>query len=463
MARAWFTAITNSSFDAIIGLTPEGRIKSWNPAAERIYGHSADAAIGRHISFVLPPERVGEIPAMPVGNLSGQRTEALEAVHIGQDGQPIDVSVMVSPVPATDGTTVGFTMIARDVTDARWAMRDLEESRARLAAALLASEAGTFRWHVEADRLEWDDDLKRLFGLAPEAEIRRIGDFLERVHPDDRAALVSEVERCLAERTPLAKEFRIVHPDGSVRWIADKAQASYDEAGRPVYLTGACSDVTDRKEVEAKLSAAFAAKEALLQQKDVLLKEVNHRVKNSLQLVSSLLSLQSYSIDAPEIREQFNEACSRVAMVAAVHERLYRTSRARSVEFGPYLHQMCGDVASAAVFGRARRITVQAVDVEIDTDRAIPLALIINELLTNALKYAYSEDQDGEVRVVSELDDDGRLRVCVEDDGVGFPSDFDPATSNGLGMKLVRALVAQLDGELVVRRDAPGACLELFV
>lgn len=212
------------------------------------------------------------------------------------------------------------------------------------------------------------------------------------------------------------------------------------------------ADVTTRKELEAE-------REAALERKETLLREMNHRIKNSLGLVASLLELQARGQAERASQIELKEAAARVLTVAQLHEQLYKTDRVEMVEFGTYLERLASHLASSlARPGATRRIAVDAEPVVLPTDRVIPLALIVNELVTNAFKYAYPEDAPGaEVRVGLRTVSDGWVEVVVEDGGVGISGDFDPATSPGLGMRLVTGLVRQLDGRLSIENAAPGA------
>ncbi|MBX6323662.1 MAG: PAS domain S-box protein, partial [Rhodospirillaceae bacterium] len=332
---AWLSAIVESSSDAIIGSRLDGTIFSWNTGAQTLYGYTAEEAIGRPLTMLVPPERSGELTAILDALRAGRKVPAYETVRLAKSGARIDVSVTASPV-VSGGAVVGASGIARSIAERKRVEETLRDHEERLTSALLASETGTFRWHIETDALEWDDSLRRLFGVPVQQDISRVADFLAFVHPDDREALWRAVERSITERAPLSHEFRIVRPDGSVRWIADRARIFVDEAGRPRHLTGACRDVTERRAAEERLRAALAEKEALLQQKDLLLREVNHRVKNGLQMVAGLLGLQSRYAGNPEVRGQLDSAQRRVMTVARVHERLYQSDEIGTVEPAPY-------------------------------------------------------------------------------------------------------------------------------
>ena len=140
----------------------------------------------------------------------------------------------------------------------------------------MASGTGTFRWDIQADVVEWDDALDRLFGLDGNAKVKDLLDFLNLVHAEDRAAVAEQCELCMRDGIDFSMEFRVPMPDGSVRWILDQGKTFRDEDGRPIYMTGACVDITERKRAEAS--------------QHLLLEELNHRVKNTLAMVQSIAS-----------------------------------------------------------------------------------------------------------------------------------------------------------------------------
>ena len=199
-----------------------------------------------------------------------------------------------------------------------------------------------------------------------------------------------------------------------------------------------------------------------VQQKEILLKEVNHRVKNSLQIVASLFGLQRAQIKDPEARRQFEQAGRRINTVAQIHQRLYQDERVDIVSFDRFLQELCDELSSA--MGGDERITLvcEAHACQLPTDQAIPLALVLNEIITNAFKYAYAEGASGEVRVSCHKAGD-ELVLSVSDNGLPLPDDFDPTRSSGLGMKLITALVKQLRASFEVVRHSKGKSFVLTV
>lgn len=222
--------------------------------------------------------------------------------------------------------------------------------------------------------------------------------------------------------------------------------------GRPAQILCALRDITELKQGEIALKEALDAREALLY-------EVNHRVKNSLALVTSLLTLQSSHAKEPKLKQALDEARSRIGVVAQVHQRLYQTNRHNDVELGPFLADIAQDVVG--VFDPEGRVALEtdcATDIILGLDKAVPLALLTSELITNSLKYAFVERQ-GILRISLHRNDDQiHLRVC--DDGPGLPAGFSVNGTGGLGMRIVGALTRQIRAELSAS-NAPGASFDI--
>ena len=253
---------------------------------------------------------------------------------------------------------------------------------------------------------------------------------------------ISTSAAALAERALALGEGRALAPltSGITEFgIIDKAMAN------------AAAAVAERAALTDRLGQALA-------QKDLLLKEVNHRVKNSLQLVASLLSLQRAQIDDPQTRSHFEDAARRINAVAQVHQRLYRDERPDQVAFNTFLKELCDDLARTGK-QQGIQIVCEAQPCLLANDRLIPLAIVLNELIANAFKYSFS-DGSGTIRVRSIIDA-GDLVLTVSDDGQKLPEQFDPASSAGLGMRIVSALVRQLRASIDFRNHETGKTITI--
>lgn len=206
-------------------------------------------------------------------------------------------------------------------------------------------------------------------------------------------------------------------------------------------VLGVVRDATERKRIEE------VAREA----REMYIKEVHHRVKNNLQVISSLLFLQSTHSTDPNILEILNESRGRVKSIALVHEKLYRTSEAVRLDFAEYVRDLVADLFRAYCVGqKGIRVTTEVNDVYLEVETATSCGLIINELVANALKHAFVGRESGELLVKLESRDAGELVLTVRDDGIGFPDGFDPQASTSLGLRLVVDLTRQLDGTVEV-------------
>jgi two-component sensor histidine kinase len=209
-------------------------------------------------------------------------------------------------------------------------------------------------------------------------------------------------------------------------------------------------DITERKRSEQRIKDS-------LQEKEVLLKEVHHRVKNNLQVISSLVSLQSDALVDPAVRVLFADVRDRVRSMALVHEKLYQSESFFKVPFADYargLLEYLWRAHGAAAAGRTFELDVQPVTLPVD--RAVPCGLILNELASNALKHAFAGRASGKVAVVLRADECGQVHLTVSDDGVGLPEGMDWREPRSLGLRLVQMLTGQLKGAVQARTAVGG-------
>jgi two-component sensor histidine kinase len=197
------------------------------------------------------------------------------------------------------------------------------------------------------------------------------------------------------------------------------------------------------RQAVAEMSDVIAEKDLALRRSAMMAKEIDHRVKNSLQLISGLLKLQSRALDNPDAAEQLTLAASRVFAIARVHEHIYMTERVESTDCKTYLRRLCDDLSSMLRPDDEASIVVEAVEAEFPTERIVSVGLILHELVTNAAKHG-----SGKIFVGFENVEAGGYALTVTDEGPGLPPDFDPTKARGLGMKVVRSLAKQHGGEL---------------
>ncbi|WP_419952997.1 sensor histidine kinase [Methylobacterium sp.] len=209
----------------------------------------------------------------------------------------------------------------------------------------------------------------------------------------------------------------------------------------------------DRHRTEEELQQTEARLRQALAHQEVLTREISHRVKNSLSIVASLLNMQGDMATDPVLRAALGDARRRVLTIATVHDRLWRTDEVQVLDLAEFLAELCEHLGASV--GPNHRLTCEVAPVMVATNHAVPLGLIVNELVTNAFKYAYP-DGAGEVRVSVTREEPGRLRLEVCDSGVGLPAGFDPSRSKSLGMTVITGLGRQLGGQPEWQDLQPG-------
>jgi two-component sensor histidine kinase len=206
-------------------------------------------------------------------------------------------------------------------------------------------------------------------------------------------------------------------------------------------------ELTQRRQAEAQLTAS-------LREKEVLLREVHHRVKNNMQIVSSLLELQSDVLDDDALLAQFRDSQDRIRSMALIHETLYQSQDLARLDLARYIHTLSAQlVQSYNVDPQRITIQIQVEPVVLDIDQAIPCGLILNELLSNAFKYAFPQNRTGEVHVELHADTAQQAALVVRDNGIGFPDETDFRHTESLGLQLVAMLTEQLQGTIALERD----------
>lgn len=362
-----------------------------------------------------------------------------------KDGAIYWEDATIVPFLGLDGRPTQYVAIRTDISERKRAQMEVETISERLRLATAGSGVGIWDWDLKQHTLIWDEYMCRLYGLTPERFAGALEVWEKCLHPDDYQRARQEIQATLDGNQVYDTAFRIVRADGEVRHIRAHAVVSRDGFGRPVRMTGTNWDITDQKVAEERLAAS-------LHEKEVLLKEIHHRVKNNMQVVCSLLNLQSEQIQDPQALAAFRESQYRVKSMALLHEKLYQSESLSRINFADYLHGLL-DYLFSSFGSRAMRIhrEVNVQNVSLSLDTAIPCGLIVSELACNTLKYAFADRDSGEVQVTMGLEADGLYHLRFRDNGVGLPRDLDWQQSSTLGLQLVNMLTNQLHGTLEYR------------
>jgi PAS domain S-box-containing protein len=344
----------------------------------------------------------------------------------------------------------------RDMTGHNEAQSRLRESEERLRLFLEnVTDYALFQVDTEARISSWNTGAERTFGYS-ETEI--LGQPMQTLYlPEDAARGDAEKDLDIARENGRFEDARfLVRKDGSrlfARWVTTPMR---DEAGDLRGYAKVLRDESERRSAEQQLRASLAEKHALLQ-------EIHHRVKNNLQVIVSLLNIQSERVQHPEVAAIIQDTENRVRAIAALHESLYSSKDLASIEFSSYVGRLVRELVG--VFGvdeKRLRVSVRADDLLLDIGQAIPLGLIVNELLTNTFKHAFPVDRSGLVEIqlkylpnsaepnLGRSLASGLAEITVKDNGVGLPPEVKFDQRPSMGLHLVNILVEQLEGELEV-------------
>jgi PAS domain S-box-containing protein len=358
---------------------------------------------------------------------------AFETVHRRADGTtyPVDVRLQVME---SEGSRV-FLAVINDITERRATedARRLAESAMATAPhpMLIARADGAIEWVNAALVRQWGyDHPSQLIGQPRDVVVVR----------DTLAASAQALFRDGQWEGELTARRR----DDTTFTVQCAAAVLRDARGELTHVMGSLVDITDRKRAEAAMRASLEEKEALL-------KEVHHRVKNNLQVVTSLLALQAQREQRPEVLTALRDTQGRVRAMALLHETLYRSPSLSRVSLASYLEAIGAQLARSYLTEVAPRLTVQVDEVALPIDQAMPCGLLVSELVTNAFKHAFGARSGGSI-MVGATRDGTAVVLSVSDDGVGLPAEVDLATTPSLGLRLVRRLADQLNGELTIER-----------
>lgn len=268
--------------------------------------------------------------------------------------------------------------------------------------------------------------------------------FMDLVAPENLPELTDRFRRAIAgEAIPPHVWAEMIRKDGG-RVPIELSMANLVLDGRIIGRVGVARDITDRQHAEEQIRAS-------LQEKEVLLKEIHHRVKNNLQIISSLLNLQSKYINDPPALQMFIDSQNRVKSMALIHEILFRSRDITKIDFAEYIKTISVQIfRSYGAYSKKIGLEVQVKDIMLDVDAAIPCGLIVTELVSNSLKHAFVDGREGSINIKLFTNDSSTLTLIVTDNGIGLPHHIDLQYADSLGLKLVGALVNQLGGKVEV-------------
>jgi PAS domain S-box-containing protein len=413
--------------------------------------------------------------------LAGERVAfELQAPYI--EGRPRWVYATYSPDFDAEGQVRGFVVHVLDISERKQAEEALRQSEYRLRRFYDSELVGVIYWTIDGQVIDANDKFLKMVGYDREDLAAGRIDWQQMTPPEyrhlDKRGLKEAIDTG-ANTTPFEKVF--IRRDGTCLPVI-VAGAMLDEAR--VNGVAFVLDITERKQAEEGLLRLNTELEqrvqertgqlrrneeqlqASLKEKEVLLQEIHHRVKNNLQIISSLLQMQSDAQTDSGVRELFQDSRGRIRSMALIHEQLYKSEDLKTIDFSDYITQLVNYIRrsfSQTIANVTVRLDIPAF--VLDIDHALPLGLIVNELVSNSFKYAFSttgSTEKKEIWVTMTKEPSDGLTLEVGDSGCGLPDELDLKQSPSMGLQLVRSLVVQLHGRLTVERR-PGARFRILI
>jgi PAS domain S-box-containing protein len=483
-----FRALIQNSSDIIRILDKDGRIVYESPSAERILGYPPGHQIGRDPMEDIHPEDLERVKndlrdvfdKTNRGIPTEFRIRKADGAYIWVDS----IGINLLDVPGINGIVV----TTRPIQQRKEAEAALQESEERLRLALEGAGAASWEWHLPNGNAVFSDRFYTMLGYTPGEFPATYEGWSALMHPDDRERILLNLQQQIQKRqSQLEIEYRIRAKDGPWLWILGRGKiVESDDQGDPIRIAGVNIDITNRRLMESEIRSLNAvleqrvndrtealskANEALeeenaqrleaeaklqssLDEKTMLLKEIHHRVKNNLQIIASLLNLQSRYIKDESTLAAIRESQNRVKAMALVHEKLYRSEDLAHIDLNEYIRFLGNGLFQFyGAKGRGIRFGLDMHDVDVDINTAIPLGLIINELISNSLKYAFPEGRQGEVAIII-TQVEHTLTIIFHDNGIGIPEGLDWRNTHSLGLQLVTTLTDQMDGTIELDRTA---------
>ncbi|MBP9889660.1 MAG: PAS domain S-box protein [Leptospiraceae bacterium] len=431
--------IIESAMDGIISIDKNHKIILINPAAIKIFGYESNDILGHSINKLIP-ERFHSIHLKHIIEFekTGVTTRTMNALSIvsgrRSNGNEFPMEASISQIEI--GNEKIFTIILRDITDKKISEEKIIESEKKLREAQRISKLGSWHWNKETGIIELSDELYNLFNLKKESFQGTFPEILKVFHPEDRNRVRFLMIKAVNGYKPRPIEVRILSPNNQIRFILGEGELKFNN-DKLVYIAGTIQDITERKISENKI------KELLLE-KELLLKEVHHRIKNNMQAIAGLLSIHASSIENEEASSILMEAMSRINGMGILYDKLYRTADFKVVSVKAYLSDLAKKILELASNSKSIQLKEEIEDFNLNTRILFPVGIIVNEVITNSIKYAFREDNKNILRLQS-VKNEKNVRIIIEDNGSGFKDKKD--FTNGFGLKLIQLLTAQLHGK----------------
>lgn len=456
-SEARFRLLLESTGEGIYGLDLKGCCTFANPSCMKMLGYkNVEEILGQNMHKLIHHTRKDG------SKYPEKECHIFQTLRIGQgefvsdellwrsDGTSFIAEYRSFPIFHGD-ERVGAVVSFNDITNRKLSENELRQSEKKFRLLAETLEDVVWMSNPSIDTMLYiSPAYEKVWGCSCQSLYDDPHSFIDAIHPDDK-------ERIVAGLTKHGEglwdfEYRIINGKGETLWIFDRGYPIYDDGGKVCQMIGLATDITKHKENEIALQNSLAEKESLL-------REVHHRVKNNIQIISSLLTLQSKNLKKKKASkhaamEALDESRNRIHSMAKIHEQLYKSSNLSRVNFPEYIQSLIEDLF--IVMGADDRDIHIKLDMDpmtLKIEQAIPCGLILNEMISNSFKHAFPNNRKGTVSIVAKALKGGFIDFVVADDGIGFYPDQDQInTLDTLGLSLINTLTRQIDGKLTWNR-----------
>jgi PAS domain S-box-containing protein len=442
-SEANYRGLVESMDDWVWAINNEGVHTYSNNAPAAALGYGDREITGASFSPMMHPEDVRLWSSRlqeHVAQGTGWRKERIR--WISKSGEVRYYESTASPVIDASGAIRGFQGIDRDITECLNTEEKLKASHENLAATLQALPDLMFEVDTQGVIYTYLAPSPSRLYAPPEAFL---GKSVAEILPEKAAHIIMQAINEAAETGRHQGAVYSLPMPGGEEWFELSIASKGGPGTRDRRFIGLARTITERRRAEEELRES-------LREKELLLREVHHRVKNNLQIIMSLLSLQARRCENPESRSALKESRDRIKSIAVIHEKIYRSQKLSRIHFGDFVHDITAALLEAEGRGELS-LELRCAGEAFSAETAIPLALIVNELVTNALKHAFPGGRRGTITLDCHDTGEGAVVLIVRDDGSGFPEDKDITTMETLGLVLVHALATQIGGTVEMTRE----------
>jgi len=422
----------------VVTVNTEGIVdKVWNAEAENIFGWTKEEAEGNFLPYALRGKKK-EAQNYLRKTVESGRTELITIERETKKGKEIVLREYLTPIIGEDGEVEKIMLLIEDITNTIKVERALVDSEQKYRNLVEASHDLVWRIDVDRNFNFINNASSSILGYAPSELIGN--PFINYVNPPKAEELATVHQKVIEGEVFESFPIEMVTVKGEIRHLTGTAYPILDDNGKIIGCSGTASDITYLKNYQSRLEESLAEKE-------ILIKEIHHRVKNNLAVISGLFALQAMYVDKEDAETLtiLQESQSRIKSIAAIHEKLYQNHVFSSIEIKGYLTDVVSEIAETYVRNDKKiKIEVLGDEVSLNVNQAVPFGILANELIVNAYKYAFDGKNHGKIDVSLTVVGE-ELIFCVGDNGIGLAEDFDINELNSLGMTLIQTLAEQLD------------------